>query len=215
MDVQKCELEGQTKGSGCMRVGPPDFTPLLASKALGNRMWGLVSWHTGSAEPVRERWLRRCGSDSKSNRTKDYRIVVAPRQSRKPMPACVRLTDEEHTMVDEIAARAVELLGQAEPVSRQPRKETLMSFREGHLFMALKLVTPFDKVSQTYLDPIPKIVLMVDGKYVRMPVDGDLIGSFGSFLCRMSKALEGVKVPKKEIDMDKVLRRMREVSATQ
>ena len=45
-------------------------------------------------------------------------------------------------MVDEIAARATELLGQAEPVSRQPRKETLMSFREGHLFMALKLVTP-------------------------------------------------------------------------
>ena len=118
-------------------------------------------------------------------------------------------------MVDEIAARAVELLGQAEPVSRQPRKETLMSFREGHLFMALKLVTPFDKVSQTYLDPIPKIVLMVDGKYVRMPVDGDLIGSFGSFLCRMSEALEGVKVPRKEIDMDQVLRRIREVSATQ
>ena len=94
-------------------------------------------------------------------------------------------------MVDEIAARATELFGQAEPVSRQPRKETLMSFREGHLFMALKLVTPFDKGSQTYLDPIPKIVLMVDGKYVRMPVDGDLIGSFGSFLCRMSEALEG------------------------
>ena len=104
-------------------------------------------------------------------------------------------------MVDEITARAVELLGQAEPVSRQPRKETLMSFREGHLFMALKLVTPFDKVSQTYLDSIPKIVLMVDGKYVRMPVDGDLIGSFGDFLCRMSEALEGVKVPSKEIDM--------------
>ena len=118
-------------------------------------------------------------------------------------------------MVDEIAARATELLGQAEPVSRQPRKETLMSFREGHLFMALKLVTPFDKGSQTYLDPIPKIVLMMDGKYVRMPVDGDLIGSFGRFLCRMSEALEGVEVPKKEIDMDKVLRRMREVSATQ
>ena len=85
------------------------------------------------------------------------------------MPAFVRLTDKEHTMVDEIAARATELLGQAEPVSRQPRKETLMSFREGHLFMALKLVTPFDKGSQTYLDPIPKIVLMVDGKYVRGP----------------------------------------------
>lgn len=130
--------------------------------------------------------------------------------------ACLcQAEDKEHTMVDEIAARATELLGQAEPVSRQPRKETLMSFREGHLFMALKLVTPFDKGSQTYLDPIPKIVLMVDGKYVRMPVDGDLIGSFGSFLCRMSEALEGVEVPKKEIDMDKVLRRMREVSATQ
>ena len=93
-------------------------------------------------------------------------------------------------MVDEIAARATELLGQAEPVSRQPRKETLMSFREGHLFMALKLVTPFDKGSQTYLDPIPKIVLMVDGKYVRMPVDGNLIGSFGRFLCRMSRGPE-------------------------
>ena len=55
---------------------------------------------------------------------------------------------------------------------------------------------------------------MVDGKYVRMPVYGNLIGSFGRFLCRMSEALEGVEVPKREIDMDKVLRRMREVSAT-
>lgn len=90
-----------------------------------------------------------------------------------------------------------------------------MSFREGHLFMALNLVTLFDKGSQTYLDLIPKIVLMVDGKYVRMPVDGDLIGSFGNYLCRMSEALEGVKAPRKGIDMDQALRRMKEVSATQ
>lgn len=89
-----------------------------------------------------------------------------------------------------------------------------MSFREGHLFMALKLVTPFDKGSQTS-GPDSEDCPHGGRKYVRMPVDGDLIGSFGSFLCRMSEALEGVEVPKKEIDMDKVLRRMREVSATQ
>ena len=62
--------------------------------------------------------------------------------------ACLcQAEDKEHTMVDEIAARATELLGQAEPVSRQPRKETLMSFREGHLFMALKLVSCSDRRS--------------------------------------------------------------------
>lgn len=33
MDVQKCELRGQAVMSGHARVGPPDFTMAMASRA--------------------------------------------------------------------------------------------------------------------------------------------------------------------------------------
>lgn len=33
MDVQKCELKGSDETSGHARVGPPDFTMAMASRA--------------------------------------------------------------------------------------------------------------------------------------------------------------------------------------
>ena len=98
---------------------------------------------------------------------------------------------------ESIENRAVELLGEAMPVSRQPEKETVMSFREGHIAMSLKIITPFDKDAQEYRDSIPKIVLLVDGKYVRMPIDSKLLKDFGEFLLNLSQVVEGVQEPAK------------------
>lgn len=92
-------------------------------------------------------------------------------------------------------AKAIELLGEAKPVSRQSKKETVMSFRRGPLHMGLKLVAPFSKEQQSYGDPVPKIVFLVDGKYVRMPLDGRLFGEFGKFLSDLSEVVEGIAMP--------------------
>ncbi len=112
---------------------------------------------------------------------------------------------QENSMnIDEVESKAIELLGQAQPVSRQPKKETVMSFKDGPVYMGLKLVSPFDKDTQEYGDPVPKIVFLVDGKYVRMPLDSRLFGEFGKFLIKLFEVTEGIKVPEKEIDMDRV-----------
>ena len=113
-----------------------------------------------------------------------------------------------------IEERAVELLGSAAPVSKPVRKENPMSFREGNIFVALKVIYEFDRYTRSYYDPLPKIVFMVDGKYVRIPVDSELIKGLGEFLVKLGMVLEDVEIPQKEVDIDDVrrkLRRFREV----
>lgn len=113
-----------------------------------------------------------------------------------------------------IEERAVELLGSAAPVSKPVRKENLMSFREGNIFVALKVISEFDRHTRSYSDPLPKIVFMVDGKYVRIPVDSELMKGLGEFLVKLGMVLEDVEIPQKEVDIDDVrrkLRRFREV----
>ena len=80
----------------------------------------------------------------------------------------------------EIIDKAVELLGSAQTVTKPTKKENVLSFRKGHVYIALKLVTPYDKEKQQYADPMPKIVFLVDGKYVRMPIDSSLLKSVES-----------------------------------
>ena len=86
------------------------------------------------------------------------------------------------------------------------RKDVVLSFREGHVYMALKMVSPCDDSTETKFDPIPRIVFLVDGKYVRMPVDRALLKKLGTFMVRLSELLEGVKVPEKEIDLEEARR---------
>ena len=82
------------------------------------------------------------------------------------------------------------------------RRDTVLSFREGHVFMALRMVSPFDQDNGTYLDPIPRITFLVDGKYVRMPVDKNLLKRFGSFMDKLSELLEGIEIPEQELDFE-------------
>jgi len=102
----------------------------------------------------------------------------------------------------EIKDKAVELLGSAQPVTKPTKKENVLSFRKGHVYIALKLVTPYDKEKQQYAEPMPKIVFLVDGKYVRMPIDSSLLKSLGKFLIDLGEVVEGVDVPEMNIDVE-------------
>ena len=112
----------------------------------------------------------------------------------------------------EIMDRAVELLGPAQPVSKPTLKEDVMSFRNGHVYVALKMVTPFDREKNEYGEAFPRITFLVDGKYVRMPIDSDLLTSLGNFLVKMGDVLEGVRIPEKEINVEDVRNRILELT---
>ncbi len=58
-------------------------------------------------------------------------------------------------MVEEaIKNKAVELLGAAQSVSKPTKKENLVSFRNSHVFVALNLVSQYNRESQQYEDPV-------------------------------------------------------------
>ena len=107
----------------------------------------------------------------------------------------------------------IELLGEARSVSRSPKKETLMSFREGGVYMALKLVSSYDRTAGGYAEPEPRIVFVVNGKYIKLPLESDLFKRFGGFLMKVGEAVEGVEVRQPEIDLEAVKEKMKAVSA--
>lgn len=101
------------------------------------------------------------------------------------------------------------LLGVCGARPRNSKKESILSFKEGHVSMELKLVTPYDEASCRFLRPIPKIVFLVDGKYVRMPVDPVLLKDLGSFMGKLSEVIHGSDVPDDGSVVDQAVRRIR------
>ena len=99
-----------------------------------------------------------------------------------------------------------EMPQKATPSNGRSRKENILSFREGHVYMALKMVSTFDEVNKVYKDPIPRVTFLVDGKYVRMPTDRRLLRKLGEFMVSVSDLLEGVDIPENNLDLDRARR---------
>ncbi|MBO4357382.1 MAG: hypothetical protein J5813_04345, partial [Candidatus Methanomethylophilaceae archaeon] len=87
--------------------------------------------------------------------------------------------------------RAQELLGAAEPTTKPAMKNRLMQFSSGPIYMDLRTVSEYDKVLQDYKPPVPKIVLLVNNKFVGLPFDSELLKEFGSFVRDVGEAIEG------------------------
>ncbi len=90
--------------------------------------------------------------------------------------------------------------------SQGPAIDVKVSFRKGHVFVALKPAFHYDRESQQYEDPVPKITFLVDGKYVRRPVDSPIPKSLGKFLGDLGDILEGVEVPERSVDIEEARR---------
>ena len=67
----------------------------------------------------------------------------------------------------------------------------------------------FVKEKNEYGEAFPRITFLVDGRYVRLPIESDTLQELGSFIMKMGKALEGVKVPDDELNMDRIRDRIR------
>ena len=101
------------------------------------------------------------------------------------------------------------LQAEDDSADRKPRKQKIMSFKRGRIFMALKMVSPFIKEKNEYGEAFPRITFLVDGRYVRLPIESDTLQELGSFMMKMGKALEGVKVSDDELNMDRIRDRIR------
>ena len=94
-------------------------------------------------------------------------------------------------------------------VERRTKKQKILSYKRGHVYMALKMVAPYDKEKQTYGGAFPRITFLVDGRYVRLPLDSDELKDLGAFITRVGEALEGVDVPDNRPDMDAIRNKIR------
>ena len=108
------------------------------------------------------------------------------------------MTDNE-----DVLAQAREVFGTAQPVSKQTKKENLMSFRKGPVFIALRLVTPYDKAKQDYGEPFPRLTFLMNGKYVAFPMESGLLSDVADFMKQLAEVLEGVEVPRPEADVER------------
>ena len=77
---------------------------------------------------------------------------------------------------------------------KKTKKDKILSYKKGHVYMALKMVTPFDREINDYGEPFPRITFLVDGRYVRLPLESDILQELGEFMTKVGKSLEGVKV---------------------
>ena len=84
---------------------------------------------------------------------------------------------------------------------KKTKKDKILSYKKGHVYMALKMVTPFDREINDYREPFPRITFLVDGRYVRLPLESDTLQELGQFMTKVGKSLEGVKVPDDSISV--------------
>ena len=84
---------------------------------------------------------------------------------------------------------------------KKTKKDKILSYKKGHVYMALTMVTPFDREINDYGEPFPRITFLVDGRYVRLPLETDTLQELGEFMTKVGKSLEGVKVPDDSISV--------------
>lgn len=104
---------------------------------------------------------------------------------------------------------AIALPAATSAVVKKTKKEKILSFKRGHVYMALKMVTPFNREKNEYGEAFPRITFLVDGRYVRLPLECDTLKELGQFMTKVGTALEGVKIPDDSMNMDAVRDRIR------
>ena len=113
-------------------------------------------------------------------------------------------------MCEEITGNGATVLPAARSAAvMKTKKEKILSYKKGHVYMALKMVTPFDREKHNYGEPFPRITFLVDGRYVRIPLESDTLQELGEFMTKVGKSLEGVKIPDDSISIAAARERIR------
>jgi len=84
----------------------------------------------------------------------------------------------------------------------ETQKTPIMSFSEGNVYVGLKLVSYFDAKNNTRKDPVPKITMSFNGKFVEVPLNGKWWKHFADFASKMAVAMDGVDLSNANINDD-------------
>ena len=87
-----------------------------------------------------------------------------------------------------------------------------MSFSHGTVYMDLRLVREYDIAKQDYGEPIPKIILLVNNKFVPIPFDSVFLKQFGNFVASIGEVIEDVKLPEEKFTVEEAKEKMRKFS---
>ena len=74
--------------------------------------------------------------------------------------------------------------------NRETNVRNLVSFDKGNIRLFMKFVTPFNRDKGCYEEPFIRLITLVDRRYVRVPLDLELLKGFGSFLTILGEAVE-------------------------
>jgi hypothetical protein len=116
------------------------------------------------------------------------------------------------SIINDEQRRAQELLGVAQPTTKPAMKEKIMSFSHGTVYMDLRLVREYDIAKQDYGEPIPKIILLVNNKFVPIPFDSVFLKQFGDFVASIGEVIEDVKLPEEKVTVEEAKEKMRKFS---
>ena len=106
---------------------------------------------------------------------------------------------EKNQISNEVRAR---FGGVQTAVVNEPIKETIMSYSDGQIYIALKKVSTFDPVNNTYRSPRPKITSSFGGHFIEMGISGKRMRDLADFFDKLAQALEGVEISSVTVNDD-------------
>jgi hypothetical protein len=74
--------------------------------------------------------------------------------------------------------------------NRKTRVRNIAAFDKGNIRMFLRSVVPYNKETGCYEEPLLRLVTLVDGKYVRVPLDPGLLKEWGTFIQKVGTDFE-------------------------
>jgi|GEM_PF-2130923 len=74
--------------------------------------------------------------------------------------------------------------------NRKTKVRNIAAFDKGNIRMFFRSVVPYNKETGCYEEPLLRLVTLVDGKYVRVPLDPGLLKEWGAFVQQVSTDFE-------------------------
>ncbi len=113
-------------------------------------------------------------------------------------------------VVDEsIISEAQEVLGVPKPVSKPPMRIPITKFRHGNIFVGLNMVADYDKKTQDYKVPQPRMTFIVGDMHPYLPVDAQLFKDLGKSFTDLGNSIENMEFPKEEMDIEEIRAKLR------
>lgn len=86
--------------------------------------------------------------------------------------------------------------------SKETIKTPLLTFRDGNVYLGLKIVSKYDPNTGIRKDPVPRITFSVNEKFMELPHNGEWWRNFADFTVKMAEAMDGVDISTSIVEAD-------------